>query len=174
MAFTTKQILVSDKPEIFPGKTVLIQHPYIVEEGKKSNTYFTLNKDAMLAFKLTPYVPNINNITWGIDDETKDLMLAAIGGDAKSSRVTANNQFSNGLFMDKLVKQFNIDPAIEHVFYLDIYEENGIFVAQINTEETVIVFTEGIEEPYLGFDDTINQIHADNALATEKTEEEVF
>jgi len=166
MAFTTKLAIKLEKPELYPGKTVMIQHSYDVENKNKQNTYFTLNKDSMLAFGMQPYATNVNNITWGIDDETKELMLANVAGDPKTCKVTAENKFSSLAFMDKLVKQFDIDPLKEHVFSLDIYKEDDIFVAKIKMQKDFYVV---FEEPYEGFDKAIDDI-----VAQEKQEIDLF
>jgi hypothetical protein len=163
MAFTTKLALKSDKPELYPGETVLIQHSYNVESKNKQNTYFTLNKDSMLAFGMQPYTANVNNITWGVDDETKDLMLAHIGGDPKTCRITADNKFSSLAFLDKVVKEFNIDPLKEHIFSLDIYQEGDIFVAKIKLRSNIEIID---DEPYPGFKANLEKIF--------ETENELF
>jgi hypothetical protein len=117
----------------------------------------------MLAFGMQPYTANVNNITWGVDDETKDLMLAHIGGDPKTCRITADNKFSSLAFLDKVVKEFNIDPLKEHIFSLDIYQEDDIFVAKITLRSNIEVID---DEPYPGFKANLEKIF--------ETENELF
>ena len=180
--FTTKKVLKKDIPELYPGKTVLIQHSYNVED-KHTVTKFTLNKDAMLAFGLTPFTANTNNITWGWDDETDDILLAALDGTDKTSKITAKNEFSNQKFLDQLVRTFKINPLQENVFELDIYDEQGIKVSRIsllqeketvieeaypgsekNIDEMLSTTPKAVDEDTSSFDEEINKLHKEQQI----------
>lgn len=166
MRFSTKLILKSDKPELFPGETVLIQHPRTLEEGK-TNTYFTLNKDSMLAMLFTPNTAKVNDITWGIDENTGNLMLAAGNLDKdKSSRITKENKFSNQKFLDKLTKQFGVDSSVENVFTLDIVEEEGIMFADIKLREVDSSTEDIMEDPYPGFSEKLSLVGNEDTSTT--------
>lgn len=131
MKFTTKLQLKKDKPEEKYSYPVLTQHSYNVEV-KGENTKFSLNQAAMIAFGFTPDTTNVNKINWGIDEETGDLMLANTKGliQSKFSQITAGNTFSNQAFLDKLVKEFSIDPLQVHEFKLNLQpDENDFMVA---------------------------------------------
>lgn len=157
MRFTTKLSLKKDKEELYPDNAVLTQLPYNVED-KGANTKFILNTKAMNDFGYILDTPNVNKITWGIDDDNesdtyKQLLIANLDSEGKTdkdSNITANNSFSNQKFMDKLVKQFGIDPTVEHNFEVMIVELDGINVANlvsfIPESYEAVVESEEIEE----------------------------
>ena len=148
--FTTKLVLKKDKPEEKYDYPVLTQHSYNVEV-KGENTKFELNLAAMVAFGFTPDTPNLNKINWGVDEETGLLLLANTKGfvEDKISNISAKNTFSNQPFMDKLVKEFTIDPLEIHEFRLNLQpDENGFVVATIEIlEEVEKEFITNPEEP---------------------------
>jgi hypothetical protein len=89
-------------------------------------------------------------------------MLANIGGDPKTCKVTSENKFSSLSFLDRLVKQFNVDPLKEHVFSLDIYQEDSIFVAKIKSRVTF-----EYDEPYEGYNERIDAVVEEAKLTTQ-------
>lgn len=172
--FTTKQKIVKEVVKLFPGETVLIQHGYISNEDAKVNTKFTLNEDSMIAFGMTPNTATLNNITWGIDDEGGYLMLANLkGDDSKTSVITKANTFSNQKLLDKLVKEFEINPSEEHVFTLNIFEEGGLKVSDLGlrsektTEDSV-----QMEGPYENYDEEISKIYNESVEQPKQSFEE--
>lgn len=150
LKFTTKLILKKDKEEKY-DYPVLTQHSYNVEI-KGENTKFELNWQAMDKFGFLPNTPNLNKINWGIDEETGLLLLANTKGmiDDKLSNISAKNIFSNQSFMDKLVKEFSIDPLQIHEFKLNLQtDESGIIVGSLELieKEEVPTFIPTEEEP---------------------------
>ena len=140
LKFTTRLILKKDKEEekyLFP---VLTQYSYNYN-NKNENTKFELNLAALEGFGFTPDTPNVNKINWGVDESTGKLLLANTKGliEDKISNITANNTFSNLNFMDRLVKEFHIDPLQVHEFTLDLQtDEEGIVVATITPIQDII------------------------------------
>lgn len=160
MKFTTKLCLRKDKPEEKYEFPVLTQHSYNVEV-KGENTKFSLNQAAMVAFKFIPDTANVNKLNWGIDEETGNLMLANTKGLLKDklSQITASNTFSNQAFLDKLVKEFSIDPLQVHEFKLNLQpDENDFMLATMELiseevlanddelEANIDKFNEGLKE----------------------------
>ena len=150
MKFTTKLVLKKDKPEEKYNYPVLTQHSYNVED-KGAYTKFELNNAAMVAFDFESNTPNVNKINWGVDEETGNLLLANTKGliEDKISNITAANTFANQAFLDKLVKEFSIDPLQIHEFKLNLQpDENGFVVATLDIlEEIKKEFITNPEEP---------------------------
>ena len=150
MKFTTQLILKKDKPKEKYNYPVLTQHSFNVED-RGSYTKFELNSAAMLEFGFKVDTPNVNKINWGIDEETGKLLLANTNGliQDKLSNITATNTFANGSFLDKLVKEFSIDPLQIHEFKLNLQpDENGFMVATLEIlEEVKKEFITNPEEP---------------------------
>jgi hypothetical protein len=133
MKFTTKLALKKDKPEEKYDFPVLTQHSYNVET-KGEYTKFELNLAAMLGFEFQSDTPNVNKINWGVDEETGTLLLANTKGlvEDKISNISAKNIFSNQSFMDRLVKEFSIDPLQIHEFKLNLQtDESDIIVGSL-------------------------------------------
>ena len=84
----------------------------------------------MAAFGFIPDTANVNKLNWGIDEETGNLMLANTKGLLKDklSQITASNTFSNQAFLDKLVKEFSIDPLQVHEFKLNLQPDENDFM----------------------------------------------
>ena len=151
LKFTTKLVLKKDKPEEKYNFPVLTQHSYNVED-KGAYTKFELNSAAMLGFEFQPDTPNTNKINWGVDEETGLLLLANTKGlvEDKLSNISAKNVFSNQAFMDRLVKEFSIDPLQINEFKLNLQtDESGIFVGslQLIEKEEIPTFIPTQEEP---------------------------
>lgn len=143
MKFTTKLILAKDKPKEKYNYPVLTQHSFNVED-RGSYTKFELNSAAMLEFGFKVDTPNVNKINWGIDEETGKLLLANTNGliQDKLSNITATNTFANGSFLDKLVKEFSIDPLQVHEFKLNLQpDENEFMIASLELikEEVFVI-----------------------------------
>lgn len=148
MKFTTQLILKKDKPKEKYDYPVLTQHSFNVED-KGTYTKFELNTSAMKEFGFSPNTPNINKINWGIDEETGKLLLANTNGQIKDklSNITAKNEFSNQTFLDKLVKEFSIDPLQVHEFKLNLQsDENEFMIASLELIKEEI-FVIDPEEP---------------------------
>lgn len=129
MKFTTQLILKKDRPKDKYDYPVLTQHSFNIED-KRSYTKFEFNQAAMKEFGFEPNTPNVNKINWGIDEETGKLLLANTNGFIKDkiSNITAKNEFSNQAFLDKLVKEFQIDPLQIHEFKLNLQPDENEFV----------------------------------------------
>jgi hypothetical protein len=67
----------------------------------------------------------------------------------KLSQITASNTFANQTFMDRLVKDFSINPLEIHEFRLNLQpDENGFIVATLDIlEEVKKEFITNPEEP---------------------------
>jgi len=150
MKFTTKLVLKRDKPEEkydYPGLT---QYSYDSKD-KRANSKFELNTAAMIGFDFEPNTPNVNKINWGVEEESGLLLLANTKGlvEDKLSQITASNTFANQTFMDRLVKDFSINPLEVHEFRLNLQpDENGFVVATLEVlEEVEKEFTTNPEEP---------------------------
>lgn len=171
MKFTTKLALKKDKPEEKYDYPVLVQHSYNVEV-KGENTRFELNQAAMVAFGFTPDTPNVNKINWGVDEETGLLLLANTKGliEDKLSNISAKNIFSNQSFMDRLVKEFSIDPLQIHEFKLNLQtDESGIIVGSLELIEEE--FKVNPEEPMSDtpLEDLCDSYHQKINLSSEYT-----
>lgn len=160
MRFTTKLILKKDKEERY-SFPVLTQYSYNYS-NKNENTKFELNLAALEGFGFTPDTPNVNKINWGVDEETGKLLLANTKGliEDKISNITAKNTFSNLNFMDRLVKEFYIDPLQVHDFKLNLQtDEEGIVVATISLIEEIK--NEDVVDPNEPMSDTQLEVACD-------------
>jgi hypothetical protein len=150
MKFTTKLVLKKDKPEEKYDYPVLTQHSYDSKD-KRANSKFELNAAAMVGFDFEPNTPNVNKINWGVEEESGLLLLANTKGliEDKLSQITASNTFANQTFMDRLVKDFSINPLEIHEFRLNLQpDENGFVVATLDIlEEVKKEFITNPEEP---------------------------
>jgi hypothetical protein len=150
MKFTTKLVLKKDKPEEKYDYPVLTQHSYDSKD-KRANSKFELNAAAMVGFDFEPNTPNVNKINWGVEEESGLLLLANTKGliEDKLSQITASNTFANQTFMDRLVKDFSINPLEIHEFRLNLQpDENGFVVATLEIlEEVKKEFITNPEEP---------------------------
>jgi hypothetical protein len=150
MKFTTKLVLRKDKPEEKYDYPVLTQHSYDSKD-KRANSKFELNAAAMVGFDFEPNTPNVNKINWGVEEESGLLLLANTKGliEDKLSQITASNTFANQTFMDRLVKDFSINPLEIHEFRLNLQpDENGFIVATLDIlEEVKKEFITNPEEP---------------------------
>ena len=95
--------------------------------------------------------PNVNKINWGVEEESGLLLLANTKGliEDKLSQITASNTFANQTFLNKLVKDFSINPLEIHEFRLNLQpDENGFVVATLEIlEEVEKEFITNPEEP---------------------------
>ena len=150
MKFTTKLVLKKDKPEEKYDYPVLTQYSYDAKD-KRANSKFELNTAAMVGFDFEPNTPNVNKINWGVEEESGLLLLANTKGliEDKLSQITASNTFANQTFMDRLVKDFSINPLEVHEFKLNLQpDENGFVVATLEVlEEVEREFISNPEEP---------------------------
>ena len=150
MKFTTKLVLKKDKPEEKYDYPVLTQYSYDSKD-KRANSKFELNTAAMIGFNFEPNTPNVNKINWGVEEESGLLLLANTKGliEDKLSQITASNTFANQTFMDRLVKDFSINPLEVHEFKLNLQpDENGFVVATLEVlEEVEKEFITNPEEP---------------------------
>ena len=150
MKFTTKLVLKKDKPEEKYNYPVLTQHSYDSKD-KRANSKFELNAAAMIGFNFEPNTPNVNKINWGVEEESGLLLLANTKGliEDKLSQITASNTFANQTFMDRLAKDFSINPLEVHEFKLNLQpDENGFVVATLEIlEEVEKEFITNPEEP---------------------------
>lgn len=103
----------------------------------------------MVAFGFKPDTPNINKINWGVDEDSGMLLLANTGGiiEDKLSNITAANTFANQAFLDKLVKEFTIDPLNVHEFKLTLQNEEDMVVASLQLIKNEVTFTIDPDEP---------------------------
>ena len=160
MKFTTKLVLKKDKPEEKYDYPVLTQYSYDSKD-KRVNSKFELNTAAMIGFDFEPNTPNVNKINWGVEEESGLLLLANTKGsiEDKLSQITASNTFANQTFMDRLVKDFSINPLEVHEFKLNLQpDENDFMLATMELiseevlanddelEANIDKFNEGLKE----------------------------
>jgi hypothetical protein len=145
-----------EKKEFYPNEAVLVQASYDVET-KGSKTKFIFSETALRQLGYEPNTPSVNKVTFGYDENNNLVLVAYDAEHMHTSNITAENSFSNQKFMDKLVKDFNIDPVTQHVFDLNIVEKDSIFAAYLSLrkhKESCIVY----DEPYEGYNAAIDKV----------------
>jgi len=151
------------KEEIYPNEAVLVQYGYD-ENNKHSKTSFELSTTALKELDYIPNSASINSITNGYDDNNKLVLAALDDGSMYTSKITAKNTFSSQVFMNRLQKEFDLNTKEEHVFSLDIIEEDGIKLVYLHpygdfSEKLDYESIEKDVEDTSSFDEYINQEH---------------
>jgi len=136
MFTTVKKKIKKQEKYDFP---VLTQHSYN-SENKNMKTKFSLNKAAMEELGFVLNTANVNKISIGYNNDN-ELVVANIETEGLyCSNITAENNFANQTFMDRLVTRFGIDPIQEHEFRLWSEVDEGVPIASMTlySDEPVI------------------------------------
>lgn len=117
---TKKKLEVAEKYDV----PVLTQYA-LTKEGERSASVFGLNKAAMEAFGFQMNTPLVNKIANGYDEENNLVLAATDTNDAYTSNITAKNTFSSKKLLNRIIKDYNINPEEEHEFLIMVDKLDG-------------------------------------------------